>query len=145
MSLLAFLTSAVGGSILGGVTQILGSVVGEVKEWSASKRRIAELVALKEKEIAIGEMNAFTAAQAGAMPSSYSPPENAPMGMHWMMTLAEFCVRMVRPSMVAGACIYIWTRPSEVLGGLQGEILTASFACMYFWLGTRHQNSNTKR
>ncbi|MFM8336525.1 MAG: hypothetical protein ACKODK_13275, partial [Opitutaceae bacterium] len=63
MSFWNFLISAAGGTILGGVTQMLGTVVAEAREWSASKRRIAELQALKEKEIAIGELEAFTKAQ----------------------------------------------------------------------------------
>jgi hypothetical protein len=51
---------------------------------------------------------------------------------------------MVRPLMVAGACAYIWTRPPEQLAGLQPEILTVSFACVYFWLGVRHQMTRSK-
>jgi hypothetical protein len=46
--------------------------------------------------------------------------------------------------MVAGACWYIWSRPAEQLAGLQPEILTVSFACVYFWLGVRHQLTRSK-
>lgn len=35
MSLLSFLASAAGGTLLGGVTQLLGTFAGEAKEWSA--------------------------------------------------------------------------------------------------------------
>ena len=139
MSFWNFLISAAGGTILGGVTQMLGTVVAEAREWSASKRRIAELQALKEKEIAIGELEAFTKAQEGTMASGYQPPAAAPMAMHWLFTLGEAVSRLVRPVMVAGACVYVWTRPPEVIAGLQSEILTFSFACGYFWLGTRLQ------
>lgn len=142
MSLIAFLTSAVGGTVLGGVTQLLGTFANEAKEWSASKRRIAELQAMKERDIAIGELAAFTKAQEGTLASSYQPPTNAPMGMHWLFTVVECVTRAVRPLMVIGACGYIWTRPPEVLGNLQPEILTVSFACIYFWLGMRHQMAN---
>lgn len=145
MSLLSFLASAAGGTILGGVTQLLGTFAGEAKEWSASKRRIAEIHAMKERDIAIGELAAFTKAMEGTLGSSYQPPSNAPMGMHWVFTVIEAATRLVRPTMVAGACVYIWTRPPEVLGGLQGEILTVSFATVYFWLGIRHQNSVPKK
>lgn len=139
MSLLSFLASAAGGTLLGGVTQLLGVFANEAKEWSASKRRIAELAALKEKQIAIGELQAFTKAQEGTLASSYQPPQNAPMGMHWLFTMVECLTRAIRPLMVIGACAYIWTRPPETLAGLQGEILVVSFACIYFWLGMRHQ------
>jgi hypothetical protein len=139
MSLIAFLTSAVGGTVLGGLTQVLGTGMHELKEWSASKRRIAEIGALKEKQIAIGELAAFTKAQEGTMGTSYQPPSNAPMAMHWVFTLVEALTRLIRPAMVIGACAYIWTRPPETLGALQPEILTVSFACVYFWLGIRHQ------
>jgi hypothetical protein len=145
MSIISFLMSAAGGTLLGGATQALGSVVGEAKEWSASKRRIAELTALKEKQIAIGELEAFTKAQEGTMASSYQPPAGAPMGMHWCFTLVECATRAVRPAMVAGACLYIWTRPAETLGGLQPDILVVSFATIYFWLGVRHQAAAAKK
>lgn len=139
MSLISFLTSAVGGTLLGGVTQILGSGVKELVAWSESKRRIAEIVAIKEKNIAEGELAAFAKAQENNAVVSYNPPATAPSWMHGMFTIAAFCTQMVRPGMVLGACIYVWTRPPEVLGGLQSEILTFSFACGYFWLGVRHQ------
>ena len=134
-----FLMSAMGGSLLGGITQLLGIFAGEAKEWSASKRRIAELQALKERDIAIGELEAFTKAQAGTMASAYQPPVNAPMGMHWLFTVVECITRLIRPLMVLGACAYVWSLPKETLGNLQAEIITFSFACGYFWLGTRLQ------
>lgn len=139
MGFFDFFTSAVGGTLLGGATQLLGSAVGELKEWSASKRRIAEIVALKERDIAVGELAAFAKAMEGTLGSGYQPPTAASMGMHWLFTLVECLTRLIRPLMVIGACIYIWTREPAVLGGLQGEILTVSFACVYFWLGVRHQ------
>lgn len=139
MGFFDFLTSAVGGTLLGGATQLLGSAVGELKEWSASKRRIAEIVALKERDIAVGELAAFSKAMEGTIGSGYQPPVTASMGMHWLFTLVECLTRLIRPLMVIGACVYIWTREPGILGGLQGEILTVSFACVYFWLGVRHQ------
>jgi hypothetical protein len=139
MSVIAFLTSAVGGTLLGGVTQLLGTFAAEAKEWSASKRRIAEIAALKEKQIAVGELAAFAKAQEGALGSGYQPPAHAAMWMHGLMCIVEALTRAIRPLMVIGACAYIWTRPPEILGGLHGEILTVSFACVYFWLGVRHQ------
>ena len=144
MSLISFLASAAGGTLLGGVTQVLGSAVGELKEWSASKRRIAELQALKEKEIAIGELEAFSKAVEGTTSSSYAPP-----------TISGRTICVVNAAMVirpciqfgavgGGACWYIWSRPSDQLMGLQPEILTVSFACVYFWLGVRHQLTKSK-
>ena len=144
MSLLSFLASAAGGTILGGATQVLGSIVGEAKEWSASKRRIAEIAALKEKQIAIAEVEAFAKSVEGTTGSSYSPPPTAPNWMHGLMAIAAFSTQMVRPLMVAGACVYIWIRPADQLAGLQPEILTVSFACVYFWLGVRHQLTKSK-
>jgi hypothetical protein len=144
MSLLSFITSAAGGTILGGVTQLLGSAVGELKEWSASKRRIAEIAALKEKAISIAEVEAFAKAVEGTTGSTYAPPPSAPNWMHGLMVISAFATQMVRPLMVAGACAYIWTRPADQLAGLQPEILTVSFACVYFWLGVRHQLSKSK-
>lgn len=144
MSLFSFIVSAAGGTFLGGITQVLGTAVGELKEWSASKRRIAEIAALKEKQIAVGELEAFTKAVEGTTGSTYSPPPAAPNWMHGLMVIAAFSTQMVRPLMVAGACAYIWTRPAEQLQGLQPEILTVSFACVYFWLGVRHQLTRSK-
>jgi hypothetical protein len=144
MSLISFLASAAGGTLLGGVTQVLGSAVSELKEWSASKRRIAEIAALKEKAISIAEVEAFAKAVEGTTNTSYSPPPHAPAWTHGLMTIAAFTTQMVRPVMVAGACWYIWSRPTEQLAGLQPEILTVSFACVYFWLGVRHQLTRSK-
>lgn len=141
MSLLAFLTSAVGGTLLGGLTQLLGTFASEAREWSASKRRIAEIGAMKDRDIAVGELAAFAKAQEGTLASSYQPPPAAPLAMHWVFAVVEAFTRAIRPLMVVGACAYIWTRPPEVLGGLQPEILTVSFTCVYFWLGIRHQAS----
>ena len=144
MGFFSFLASAVGGTLLGGATQLLGSLVGELKEWSASKRRIAEIGALKEKQIAVAEVEAFSKAVEGTTQSSYTPPPTAPNWMHGLMVIAAFCTQMVRPAMVAGACWYIWSRPANELAGLQPEILTVSFACVYFWLGVRHQLTKSK-
>jgi len=139
MSLLSFLASAAGGTLLGGFTQLLSIFAGEAKEWSASKRRIAELQAAKERDIAIGELDAFKKAQDGAIGSNYQPPAAAPMGMHWVFTVVEAITRLVRPMMVLGACWYIWTLPPATLGALQNEIVAFCFACGYFWLGIRFQ------
>ena len=146
MGLLSFLASAAGGTLLGGFTQLLSVAAGEAKEWSASKRRIAELQAAKERDIAIGELEAFRKAQEGAIGTNYQPPSNAPMGMHWLMAIVEALTRCVRPVMVIGACAYIWTLPTEKLGELQPEIVSFCFACGYFWLGIRFQKQmyNTK-
>jgi hypothetical protein len=144
MSLISFLASAAGGTLLGGATQLLGSLVGEAREWSASKRRIAEISALKEKHIAVAEVEAFAKAVEGTSGTSYAPPSTAPSWMHGLMTIAAFSTQMVRPLMVGGACWYIWSRPADQLAGLQPEILTVSFACVYFWLGVRHQLTKNK-
>ena len=144
MSLLSFLASAAGGTILGGITQFLGSGIAELKEWSASKRRIAEIAALKEKAISVAEVEAFAKAVEGTSGTGYSPPPNASSWMHGLMTIAAFTTQMVRPVMVGGACWYIWSRPTDQLAGLQPEILTVSFACVYFWLGVRHQLTRSK-
>lgn len=142
MSLWAFLSSAVGGTLLGGATQLLGTAVAEAREWSASKRRIAELAALKEKQIALGELEAFARAQEGTMPSNYQPPAEGPIALHWIFAIVEAITRLIRPAMAIGACIYIWTRPASVLAELEKEIITVSFACIYFWLGVRHQRAS---
>ena len=144
MSLVSFLASAAGGTLLGGITQLLGSGVAELKEWSASKRRIAEIAALKEKQIAVAEVEAFAKAVEGTAGSGYTPPPTAPSWTHGLMTIAAFSTQMVRPLMVCGACWYIWSRPADQLAGLQPEILTVSFACVYFWLGVRHQLTRSK-
>jgi hypothetical protein len=139
MSLISFLTSAAGGTILGGATQLLAGGISELKEWSASKRRIAEIAAIKEKQIAVAEMEAYSKALGGTLASSYQPPINAPMAMHWLFTLVECLTRVIRPAMVIGACAYIWSLPGEKIGDLQTEIVAVSFACIYFWLGIRQQ------
>ena len=143
MGLLSFLASAAAGPLLGGAVQFLSAGVGELKEWSASKRRIAELTAMKERDIAIGELTAFNTALSNTGPSGYSPPENAAWWLHAPFVFAEFFNRIVRPSMVTGACWYIWTLPPAALQGLQGEVVAVSFATIYFWLGIR-QNKPTK-
>lgn len=145
MGLFDFLTSAVGGSILGGITHLLGVFAGEAKEWSASKRRIAEIQAMKERDIAVGELQAFSKAVEGTLQTSYQPPTNAPMWMHGILCIVEAMTRVVRPLMVGGACWYVWSLPQDVLGPLRPEILTVSFACIYFWLGTRLQRQISVR
>ena len=47
--------------------------------------------------------------------------------------------------MVIGACIYVWMLPKDTLGNLQAEIITFSFACGYFWLGTRLQMKGNQK
>lgn len=143
MSFLSFLLSAAGGTLLGGVTQLLGTFASEAREWSASKRRIAELQAIKEKDIAIGELQAFTTAQAG-FTNSYNPPPTAPSWMHGVFTVVEAITRLVRPAMAAGACWYVWSLPSEELGVLKPEVVTFCFAVGYAWIGIRHQQKLTK-
>lgn len=139
MSILSFLASAAGGTLLGGVTQLLGTFANEAKEWSASKRRIAELTAIKERDIAIGELQAFTKAQEASIGSGYTPPENGAGWMHGLFTIVEALTRIIRPALVIWAAYYIFTLPPSVSGPLQPEIVAVAFACIYFWLGVRHQ------
>jgi hypothetical protein len=143
MGLISFLASAAAGPLLGGAVQFISAGVGELKEWSASKRRIAEIAALKERDIAVGELAAFTEAVEGTKSTGYQPPANLYPWVHVIFALAEFTTRMVRPCMVAGACWYIWNLSPEDLQGLQGEVISVSFATIYFWLGIR-QNKPTK-
>lgn len=143
MSFLSFLLSAAGGTVLGGVTQLLGTFAAEAREWSASKRRIAELQAIKEKDIAIGELAAFTKAQEG-FTSTYAPPAGAPGWTHGVFTVVEAITKLVRPAMVIGACWYVWSLPADQLGGLQPEIVTFCFAIGYAWIGIRHQKQSGK-
>lgn len=143
MSFISFLMSAAGGTVLGGVTQLLGTFASEAREWSASKRRIAELQAIKERDISLGELAAFTKAQEG-FTSTYAPPAGAPAWTHGLLTIVECITKLVRPVMVIGACWYVWNLPSEQLGGLQPEIVTFSFAVGYAWIGIRHQKQVTK-
>jgi len=138
MSLLSFLASAAGGTVLGGLTQLLATFASEAKEWSASKRRIAELQAIKERDIAIGELQAFIKAQEG-FTSTYTPPVTAPGWTHAVFTIVEAFIKLVRPIMVVGACWYLWTLPSADLAGLRPEIVAFCFSVGYAWIGIRHQ------
>jgi len=139
MGLLSFLASAAGGTVLGGITQLLGTFASEAKEWSASKRRIAELTAMKERDIAIGELQAFTKAQEASISSGYTPPETASAWMHGLFTIVEALTRIIRPALVIWAAFYIFNLPASVAGPLQPEIVAVAFACIYFLLCVRHQ------
>jgi hypothetical protein len=138
MSLLSFLASAAGGTVLGGITQLLGTFASEAKEWSASKRRIAELQAMKERDIAIGELTAFTKAQDG-FSASYTPPPTAPAWTHAVFTIVEAIIKLIRPTMVVGACWYLWNLPQPEIDGLRPEIVAFCFSIGYAWIGIRVQ------
>lgn len=143
MNFLSFIASAAGGTLLGGITQLLGTFASEAKEWSASKRRIAELQAIKERDIAIGDLQAFIKAQEG-FTSNYAPPPTAPAWMHAVFTVVEAITKLVRPAMVAGACWYLFSLPQETLGVLRPEIVAFCFSVGYAWIGIRVQRQQTK-
>lgn len=145
MSLIAFLTSAVGGTLLSGATQFAQEWFAVRRAKAESEMKIAELKALSEIKIEEKQLEAFVKAQ-GSMESSWKPDTRTPLWIVCAYGLAEITIKLVRPAMVLMSfwlVAKIYAGQSAVdQNNLDAEILTFCFSVGYFWLGQRYQRSH---
>lgn len=144
MSLLAFLSSAVGGTLLSGVQQW-------VQEWMATRRakaesemRLAEAKALSDIKMDENQWAAFTEAQKQAGTSSWVPTDNTPKSLVYAFGLSEVFIKLVRPMMVVGSFAFLFYIYQQTTDAEQAElntsICTFCFSVGYFWIGQRYQS-----
>lgn len=145
MSLIAFLTSAVGGTLLSSGMQFAQEWFAVRRAKAESEMKIAEMRALSEIKIEEKQLEAFVKAQ-GSMESTWKPGANTPVSLVWIYGLAEVLIKLVRPLMVIAAFWLVWviynTQTELGRDTLDAEILTFCFSVGYFWLGQRYQRSH---
>jgi hypothetical protein len=143
MSLLAFISSALGGTLLSGVQQL-------AQEWFAVRRMKAE------SEIKMAEMNAmasikmdelqwkaFEKSQSLTGTSSWVPTDKTPVWLTCAFGIAEILIKLVRPAMVLASYYFIAltfqdSGPADK-PELAAAIQTFCFSVGYFWIGQRYQ------
>ena len=142
MSLIAFLTSAVGGTLLSGGMQFAQEWFAIRRAKAESEMKISELKALSEIKIEEKQLEAFVKAQ-GSLESTWKPGSTSPVWLTCAYGLTEIGIKLVRPLMVLVsfwlvAKIY-FTSTDLGQSTLDAEILTFCFSVGYFWLGQRYQ------
>lgn len=145
MSLIAFLTSAVGGTLLSSGMQFAQEWFAVRRAKAESEMKIAELRALSEIKIEEKQLEAFVKAQ-GTLESTWKPGGNAPVWLTCAYGLTEIAIKLVRPLMVAMAFALVAqiyrTQSASGQTTLDAEILTFCFSVGYFWLGQRYQRGH---
>lgn len=128
---------AIGGAFGGGLLGIVGQfAVGwmETKRLDAeSKRRIAELQAMRDLKITEGELRAFDSAQNAAGNSSVG----APAWCAAVLTLTRPVLTLLL--VLFAACVYFSATP-EVRAGMTDETTACAFGAVWFWFGSRYQS-----
>jgi hypothetical protein len=143
MSLIAFLSSAIGGTLLSGVQQL-------AQEWFAVRRmraeselRLAELDKMATIKMDEMQWKAFEKGQAMTGTSSWVPNSSTPIWLTCAFGLSEIVIKLVRPLMVAFAFAFIWWTFVETSGTERGELASSiqvfCFSIGYFWIGQRYQ------
>lgn len=142
MSLIGFLTSAVGGSILGGLGQAATQALEVWRANQESKRKIEEmkvLATIKVEEQSIAAFQESLKSRNG----SFTMPQNATTGMNWVFVLVEAVVRLMNPILTVAAIVILWDFYHKLDSGAQKEfypeIAAFSFAVCYWWIGQRYQ------
>ena len=143
MSLIAsLLTSAAGGGLLG----VLGQGVNNCLEiWRASaesKRKIAEIIALKDVKVEESSWACFNETLK-TRNSSFTMPQNATVWQNWVFVGVEAIVRLMNPILTLGAIVILWNFYHSLDAAAQREffpeISAWAFACTYWWIGQRAQ------
>jgi len=149
---MAFLSSALGGSILGGLLSVVGRVVDVFAKKKEADIEIARAKALSELKIKEVELDAFKQSLASSE-DDYKPealPANAPVWAVWLRAIAETLRVLVdsfrvftRPgltwALVLALVVFVFTDklgPVALEALISDFVFTASTAVMW-WFGSR--------
>lgn len=142
MSLIGFLTSSVGGLLLGGIGQAATQALEIWRANSESKRKIAEMEAMAKIKVEETSWAAFQESLK-ARNSSFTMPANASAGMNWVFVLVEASVRMVNVVLTIGAVVLLWHFWQQLDANSKAqfypEVAAFCMACGYWWIGQRYQ------
>jgi len=152
MSLLGFLSSAVGGALLGEVGKWATGFLEMKKADAESKRKLAELKAMSEIKVTEEQWKTFreTLSQGN---SEYSIPENlGPKSLtiiSFVLLGVHTATKMVRVVMVGWAAVFMYFLWNSTPEGpdktyLLYELTAISFAVIYWWIGERYQKRTLK-
>lgn len=149
---MAFLSSALGGSILGGVLSVVGRVVDVFAKKKEADIEIARAKALSELKIKEAELDAFKESLS-SQDEDYKPeplPANAPIWAVWLRAIADTLRVLVdsfrvftRPgltwALVLALVAFVFT---DKLGPVALEALIADFVftastAIMWWFGSR--------
>lgn len=145
MSILGFLTSTLGGSVLGWLGHILTSVF---ELWRKKKEQDLQIELMKvqsEMAVKVKEWEAFTAAQ-NSLGSTFKVPVHAAPWAASFYTFCEALVRIVRPYLtfiasVLIAVVYLTADPAQ-RGPLAIEINAGCWLIITFWFGNRYMRKS---
>lgn len=149
--IMGFLSSAVGGALLGEFGKGITTLVSDWKEDRASARKIREMQALSNIKVDEKLLDVF---QEG-IKSTYSdftiPSQCSPIAatvFSSVLLFIHFCIRMVRVILIGWAAYFLYhlynTSAGEDRKYLVYELTAICFACVYMWLGERYQKRTTK-
>lgn len=151
MGLLSFLTSAVGGVVLGEVGKWATMGLETFKANQESKRKIAEMQALSTIKLEEGKWEAFRESlKAGD--SEYKIPDGLTgvwLGIISAVLLAvHVATKAVRICLVAWAAWFLAHMYALAIGAERDqmtiELMTMCFAVLYWWIGERYQRRTIK-
>lgn len=142
MSIIAFLTSAVGGSLLGALGQAATQLMETWRANQESKRKIEEMKALAAIKVEETSWAAFQESMKSRS-SSFTMPANATPAQNWIFVVVEAIVRLVNPMLTLAAIIILFNFYHTLDTGAQREffpeVAAFSFAVCYWWIGQRYQ------
>ena len=143
MSLIAsLLTSAAGGGLLGVLGQGVNNCLEIWRSNAESKRKIAEIIALKDVKVEESSWACFNETLK-TRNSSFTMPQNATVWQNWVFVGVEAIVRLMNPILTLGAIVILWnfyhSLDAEAQREFFPEISAWAFACTYWWIGQRAQ------
>lgn len=152
MSLIGFLSSAVGGALLGEVGKWATGFLEMKKADAESKRKMAELKAMSEIKVTGEQWKTFRESLSQGN-SEFTIPNGLGPKMLTITTcvllFVHFAVKMVRVLLVWWAAYFMYSLWNGTPDGadktyLLYEITAIAFAVIYWWIGERYQKRTLK-
>lgn len=154
---MSFLSSAIGGTLFGGVLSIVQRVVDYKAKAAEAKIEIEKAKALSELKVKEGELAAFTQSLKQEGEEAYDPdplPANAPAWACWIRAIVDCIAVLVdafrkatRPGLtwfLAGGLLWLLSSgkvPDYMLAGILADFVFTVSTALTWWFGSRPRSA----
>lgn len=147
---MSFLTSALGGTLLGGLLSLITRVVDVFVKGKEADIEVKKATALASLKIQEEEMRAFTASQSAAADDKVAIPSNTPPWVSAVAVLVDAFRRFTRPGLtwalvaVVSGLVAVGKLPGYTLELLAADLVFCMSTALTWWFGSRAPVRKTK-
>jgi hypothetical protein len=142
--MLSFLTSALGGSLVGGLLNLVNGWSDTFRKERETKMQIALIGAQTESQEKTAAWQAFAESQKGH--DGFDVPANV---WPWVASVVTLCLglveslrRFTRPGLTWGLLVFLWHVYGQSAGAVQAALLSditfGAFTAFFWWFGERY-------